>query len=318
MMVATLVTLVAAGTKPAAATPDWYDGACTDDDGVTVVIDFGDLGGGVNTRCAPGPVDTGLDALNGSGVAWEGTLQYPGVVCRIAGKPGADDEACGVMPSSNAYWSYWVAPRGGEWCYSNFGAGNRNPPEGTVEGWSFSLNAGSEIPPPGIDPPAAISSPTPAIPANHCTAATASSSSTTTTSTTSTTSTTTSTTSTTLSPATTTTTAPTVPSVTSTSSTTTAIAPTSTSTTLVHQSPIGTIAATTAPSTIASTVASTTPSTSQHTLAPPDSATIVPTNQVDLSDPGSGRGGVVWTIIGLIVVAALAAFGVAAARQRAR
>ncbi|MEM9517433.1 MAG: hypothetical protein AAGA42_21480 [Actinomycetota bacterium] len=137
-----------------AAAGEQIDESCTDADGVTVVVDFQELGGGVNVRCAPGPIDSGLDAFNRADIVWEGTRRDPGFVCRIAGRPGPVDEACGNTPPANAYWSYWLAPRGGTWCYSNLGAGNRTPPPGTVEGWSFALNrATTEIPPPRLDPP---------------------------------------------------------------------------------------------------------------------------------------------------------------------
>ncbi len=161
-LAATSLAFVAAGlavpvASPAMSQAGWYDGACTDNIGITVVIDFQDLGGGVNVRCAPGPVTSGLDALDTAGIAWEPTRRFAGFVCRIAGRPGPDTEPCGDTPPATAYWSYWVAQRGGTWCYSNFGAGNRTPPPGTVEGWSFSLNrTGSQTPPPGYAPPAPI------------------------------------------------------------------------------------------------------------------------------------------------------------------
>jgi hypothetical protein len=131
-----------------------YDGACTDNAGVTVVVDFQDLGGGVSVRCAPDDVTSGLDALDKADISWEGTVRFPGFVCRIAGQPGPDDDPCVNTPPDTAHWTYWVAPRGGAWCYSSFGAGNRRPPAGTVEGWSFAKNrSGSDLPTPGYDPP---------------------------------------------------------------------------------------------------------------------------------------------------------------------
>ena len=87
-----------------------YDGACTDNAGVTVVVDFQDLGGGVNVRCAPDDVTSGLDALDKADISWEGTLRFLGFVCRIAGQPGADDDPCVNTPPDTAFWTYWVAP----------------------------------------------------------------------------------------------------------------------------------------------------------------------------------------------------------------
>lgn len=143
--------------------------ACSTPEGVTVVIDFQDLGGGVNVRCAPGAVGSGLDALDRAGIRYQTALRSPGFVCRIAGMPA--DDPCHVASPASAYWSYWIAGRGGTWCYSDLGAGSRTPPPGSIEGWSFSLNrSGRSTPPPRF----AVPDPFPGdqgnpIPADHCT-----------------------------------------------------------------------------------------------------------------------------------------------------
>jgi hypothetical protein len=156
LAVSAVGTLVSIAPTPAMAEAG-YNGPCTDNVGVTVVVDFRELGGGVNVRCAPGPVATGLDAFDRAGIAWESTRRFAGFVCRIAGRPGADAEPCGTTPPATAYWGYWVAPRGGEWCYSTLGPGSRKPPPGSIEGWSFALNkVGVKTPQPGFAPPAAI------------------------------------------------------------------------------------------------------------------------------------------------------------------
>ena len=159
--VAAVLVLVATGAvgpaSPVARAQSWYDGPCLDHTGVTVVVDFQELGGGVNVRCAPGPVRSGLGALDAAGVSWGGTLRFADFVCRIAGQPGAASEPCGNTPPATAYWGYWLAPRGGNWCYSILGPANRTPPAGTVEGWSFALNrTGADLPPPRFAPPAPI------------------------------------------------------------------------------------------------------------------------------------------------------------------
>ena len=159
--VAAVLVLVATGAvgpaAPVARAQSWYDGPCLDHTGVTVVVDFQELGGGVNVRCALGPVRSGLGALDAAGISWEGTLRFADFVCRIAGQPGAASEPCGNTPPATAYWGYWLAPRGGDWCYSILGPANRTPPAGTVEGWSFALNrTGTDLPPPRLAPPAPI------------------------------------------------------------------------------------------------------------------------------------------------------------------
>jgi hypothetical protein len=160
---AAALALVAIGISVStAAAPvlsaSWHDGPCTDNVGITVVIDFQELDPGVaNVRCVPAAVTSGLDALTQAGIAWEGTSRFPGLVCRIAGKPGTNTEPCVNAPPLSAYWEYWIAPRGGQWCFSNVGAGSRTPPPGSTEGWSFALNrTSSDTPPPRFQPPAAI------------------------------------------------------------------------------------------------------------------------------------------------------------------
>lgn len=145
----------------------WSNGACPTSSGVTVVIDFQELGGGVHIRCAPGAVGSGLDALRQAGIDYQTATRFPGFVCKIAGQPG-NDPCVNTSPAS-AYWSYWLAPRGGQWCYSNWGAGNRTPPQGTVEGWSFSLDkTGSTSPPPRTPAPGLVPGAPSALPANEC------------------------------------------------------------------------------------------------------------------------------------------------------
>jgi hypothetical protein len=118
---------------------------CDNNQDVTVVVDFGDLGGGVNVRCAPqgsDGIDSGFDALEHAQVSYE---QSGGFVCRIAGRPESGE--CTDRPSSGPYWAYYYAKRGGEWKYSNYGAGTRKPPPGSIEGWAYTDSEGHATPP---------------------------------------------------------------------------------------------------------------------------------------------------------------------------
>jgi hypothetical protein len=167
-----LVTLILAVALAAGATP-WSapvvhastGEACPGTTGVTVVVDFNQLGGGVVVGCAKGSPASGFEALAKAGFAVVQPSAMPGFVCRIDGLPGPDREACVNTPPANAYWSYWTADAGGSWRYSQAGPGTRAPAPGTVEGWSWAQDsAGSGAPPPGIDPPkvaAATPKPTP-------------------------------------------------------------------------------------------------------------------------------------------------------------
>ncbi len=119
-------------------------------DGVTVVVDFRGLGGGVQQGCAPGSPASGVAALTAAGFGYTYASRQPGFVCRINSKPGADADKCVNASPAAAYWSYWHGSPGGSWSYSNQGAATYVPARGSVEGWAF---GGGEQP--GIAPPAA-------------------------------------------------------------------------------------------------------------------------------------------------------------------
>ncbi|WP_201440776.1 hypothetical protein [Saccharothrix sp. 6-C] len=115
--------------------------------GVTVVVDFGPLGGGVRTGCAPGDPATGTAALTAAGFGYTFAARQPGFVCRINGAPSSDP--CVTTSPTTAYWGYWHGRPGGSWVYSSTSAGAYDPAPGSVEGWAF--GAGGQ---PGIAPPA--------------------------------------------------------------------------------------------------------------------------------------------------------------------
>ncbi|SHJ33949.1 hypothetical protein SAMN05421803_105164 [Nocardiopsis flavescens] len=129
-------------------------GHCPDGNGVTVVVDFQELGGDTIVRCAVGDQETGHSALKNAGIEITGTNRWgEAFICRIEGRPGPESEPCIDTPPASAYWSYWHAPNGGAWTYSQWGAMNRKPPLGSFEGWSFSLNRTEDTnPPPRTDP----------------------------------------------------------------------------------------------------------------------------------------------------------------------
>ncbi|WP_432050581.1 hypothetical protein [Verrucosispora sp. NA02020] len=167
---AALVLAVAAACTAVGAAPAQAAGRadhCPDANGVTVVVDFKELGGGVVVRCAPGDQATGLAALKNAGFQIAGTLRWgEGFICRIEGKPSTATEKCVDTPPASAYWSYWHAPDGGSWTYSDRGVLNRKPPAGSFDGWSFSFNRSADnaprpavapnrpAPPPRTTPPA--------------------------------------------------------------------------------------------------------------------------------------------------------------------
>ncbi|GAA4011072.1 hypothetical protein GCM10022247_36760 [Allokutzneria multivorans] len=151
----TCCLLICGFTLPAAsAQPKGTEGHCPDGNGVTVVVDFQELGGDTLVRCAPGEQASGLTALENAGFEVTGTTRWgKAFICRLNGKPGPDTEPCVNTPPASAYWGYWHAPNGGTWTYSQQGATNRKPPLGSYEGWSFSKDrSASDNPPPRVAP----------------------------------------------------------------------------------------------------------------------------------------------------------------------
>ncbi|MGC0417397.1 hypothetical protein [Embleya sp. AB8] len=137
-------------------------GYCPDGNGVTVVIDFQELGGTTIVRCARGDQATGHAALKNAGIEIAGVARWgEAFICRIEGKPGANSEPCIDTPPASAYWSYWHAPNGGSWTYSQWGVLNRKPPLGSFEGWSFAKNKTETTNPPPRVAPARPATPTP-------------------------------------------------------------------------------------------------------------------------------------------------------------
>lgn len=152
------LAFVVPGSAPVRA--DGANQECTNNEDITVVIDFQNVDGldeGVNVRCAPQEVPSGRAALVRANIAFN---DYRGFVCRISGLPKAGP--CNTYPPANAYWVYWLAQRGGQWCAANLGFDARTPPPGTLEGWSFALKKGSSTaPPPRYPVPGAIPGTTP-------------------------------------------------------------------------------------------------------------------------------------------------------------
>lgn len=127
--------------------------ACSGTTGVTVVVDFGSS---TTVACTAGDPGSGLQALSMAGFGYQ-LVANQAFVCKINGYPAS--QTCQRTPPSTAYWSYWHASRGGSWQYSSSGAGNYNPPAGSVEGWSFGGGSAPSTPPPAA--PAPKPSPTP-------------------------------------------------------------------------------------------------------------------------------------------------------------
>lgn len=97
---------------------------------VGVIVDARLLGGPVDTACADGDPDSGLDALTMAGFRYAFVPRQPGLVCQIDGQPECS------RTSTTTYWSYWYRAKGSSrWVYANEGAGTHDPEPGSTEAW---------------------------------------------------------------------------------------------------------------------------------------------------------------------------------------
>lgn len=126
---------------------------CSSSDGVTVVVDFHELGGGLQQVCdgdGGGQKASVLFPENGFPLTY--VQRTPGFVCRVSGKPTEDQDPCVNTPPPDAYWGLWWSDgESGTWSYSAAGAGSLTVPEGGAV--AFSWNGSSAKSPPGAPPP---------------------------------------------------------------------------------------------------------------------------------------------------------------------
>jgi hypothetical protein len=131
---------------------------CGSGAGVSVVVDFHQLGGGVRTACdANGGGEGAARLFSANGFSITYVQRQPGFVCRVNGAPSSDP--CVNTPPSDAYWSLWWSDgKSGTWRYSTLGVGSLTVPAGGYV--ALSWQSGSGPAPPGVKPSAHHSSPT--------------------------------------------------------------------------------------------------------------------------------------------------------------
>ena len=127
-----------AGELSAVKSPQIKGEACASEDGVTVVVDFRNLRNGkakkmnlIRIGCAEGDQESGFTALLGAGFDVDPGSPF---VCKIDNRP-LDRPTC---PAPDGFWAYSHGERGGDWAPSGVGAGDWDPPAGSLEGWSWS------------------------------------------------------------------------------------------------------------------------------------------------------------------------------------
>jgi hypothetical protein len=109
---------------------------------VALVVDFDELGGGVQSTCATiQQGKTGYDVLAAAGHAF--SICSNGVLGSIDGKPS---DGCTQKNDEQHFWSYWHrAPDKTRWTYSTEGGGTYEPASESTEGWRW-----TKSPPPDV------------------------------------------------------------------------------------------------------------------------------------------------------------------------
>lgn len=184
LALATSVTSFAYVGSVSPAQAAGYNGYCKTSAGVTVVVDFRNLGGGMAIRCSPvGGGATGQQALEAAGIPVAEPARTPGFVCRLYGQPSATatlpggyHEQCVNTPPTDAHWQYYQASNGGSWVSSSRGYASSQVIAGGFEGWSFtegSTNHAPAVAPsrPSAPPPAHTTTGPPAPPRHTTTSA---------------------------------------------------------------------------------------------------------------------------------------------------
>lgn len=132
--------------------------ACSDASGVTVVVDYHELGGGLVAVCDPEGAGGSAAALfpdNGFPLTF--VQQTPGFVCRVTGVPA--DDPCVQTPPTDAYWAlFWSTGSSGTWTYASQGVGSLTVPAGGYV--ALAWQGSSTRNPPGMAP-RSHASPTP-------------------------------------------------------------------------------------------------------------------------------------------------------------
>lgn len=156
------VVLASAGAMTGVAVAPASAEVCSSTTGVSVVVDYRELGGGAQAVC---------DGAGGGRYAWtifeesgfdlREVARQPGFVCQVNGLPA--DQECRDTPPQNAYWGlFWSDGTDGSWTYSSMGARSLRIPAGGSVAFAWQ---GQRSGPPDTAPPVSRSQePSPSTP----------------------------------------------------------------------------------------------------------------------------------------------------------
>ena len=144
---------------PAEAGAAQAAGACSGRSGVTVVVDFGPLGGGTDVGCVSSGGGRSAATVTESSGHPITRVNNQAFVCKISGLPESED--CANTPPDNAYWGLFWSDGTSGWHYSTQGAYSLTVKDGWSVGWRFQNGGAQDQPSAGPRRDAASPSPTP-------------------------------------------------------------------------------------------------------------------------------------------------------------
>lgn len=122
-----------------------YADTCSSEKGVSLVVDYGSLGGGVDTECEDdAPTATAWDMFADEFQLTE-VQAIPKFACRIDGLP--EDVNCQSGPQGNEYWGLFLTDgTSGEWEFATKGAGQLKIPEGGAVAFAWQDSKEPRVP----------------------------------------------------------------------------------------------------------------------------------------------------------------------------
>lgn len=137
-----LALLAPVGLDAAHAAPA---SSCSGRQGVVVVVDFAELGGGTTKGCSASG-GTAAKVFEAAGYDLTYATSQPDFVCRVAGKPASDP--CQDASPATAYWSLWTNDgTGGGWKYATRGATSLRLGEGGYVAFAWHQGRSEAKPP---------------------------------------------------------------------------------------------------------------------------------------------------------------------------
>ncbi len=151
-LVAAVLVTAAAGTAALVPSAPASAATCSSASGVSVVVDFGSLGGGVQSGCvSDGAGQSAASVFSSAGVALTRVSGMAGFVCRVQGLPSPEVEGCNDTPPDDAYWGLWWSDgTSGSWVYSNYGVDGLKVPNGAYIGFAWQGSGSKRVP--GLTP----------------------------------------------------------------------------------------------------------------------------------------------------------------------